>query len=357
MCGRTACTLAPDEVRRACSYRNRGGRRRQPRWRDGDEEKYRPSYNKSPQSMSPVLLSQRHFDKNAPVDKRVLACMRWGLVPSWFKENDPSKMQYSTSNCRSENILQRKSYKDPLLKGQRCVILADGFYEWRREEKIKQPFFIYFPQTQGKTEDQGEPMTSAHNKKNSEAACPPEEASCASTEGGEAPGEWTGWKLLTMAGLFDCWTPPDGGEPLYTYSVITVNASSNLQSIHDRMPAILDGEEEVRKWLDFGEVKSLDALKLLQTKDILTFHPVSTVVNNTRNNSPECLQPVDLNSKKKPPSNSKMMSWLANGTPPKRKEPDTCERKEEKEETKAKRKPAGALQQWLQGSNKKPRIN
>lgn len=62
MCGRTACTLAPDEVRRACTYRNRGGRRRQPRWRDGDADKYRPSYNKSPQSMSPVLLSQRHFD-------------------------------------------------------------------------------------------------------------------------------------------------------------------------------------------------------------------------------------------------------------------------------------------------------
>lgn len=63
MCGRTACTLAPDEVSRACLYRDRRGRRRQPRWRDGDQEKYRPSYNKSPQSMSPVLVSQRHFDE------------------------------------------------------------------------------------------------------------------------------------------------------------------------------------------------------------------------------------------------------------------------------------------------------
>ena len=63
MCGRTACTLAPDEVSRACSYRSRGGQRREPRWREGDADKYRPSYNKSPQSMSPVLLSHRHFDK------------------------------------------------------------------------------------------------------------------------------------------------------------------------------------------------------------------------------------------------------------------------------------------------------
>lgn len=65
-----------------------------------------------------------------------------------------------------------------------------------------------------------------------------------------------------------------------------------------RMPAILDGEEEVRNWLNFGEVKSRGALKLLQSKDMLTFHPVSSLVNNSRNNSPECLQPVDLDSKK-----------------------------------------------------------
>ena len=63
MCGRTACTLDPGEVSRAARYTDRRGRRRQPRWRDGDADKYRPSYNKSPQSLSPVLLSRRHFDK------------------------------------------------------------------------------------------------------------------------------------------------------------------------------------------------------------------------------------------------------------------------------------------------------
>ncbi|XP_023811040.1 embryonic stem cell-specific 5-hydroxymethylcytosine-binding protein [Oryzias latipes] len=324
MCGRTACTLAPDEVSRACLYRDRRGRRRQPRWRDGDQEKYRPSYNKSPQSMSPVLVSQRHFDERAPADECVLASMRWGLIPSWFKENDPSKMQYSTSNCRSENILQKKSYKDPLLKGQRCVILADGFYEWQKREKDKQPFFIYFPQT--KTPDP-DPNKSV----------------------GEAPAEWTGWKLLTMAGLFDRWTPPDGGEALYSYSVITVSACPNLQSIHNRMPAVLDGEEEVRRWLDFGEVKSSDALSLLQSKNILTFHPVSSVVNNSRNNYPECLQPLDLNSKKetKPTASSKMMmTWLSSGSPSKSKEAGVSERK--KDGKGKKKRESSALQQWLQ---------
>ncbi|KAM4741780.1 abasic site processing protein HMCES isoform 1-T2 [Anableps anableps] len=345
MCGRTACTLAPAEVSRACSYRNRGGERKQPRWRDGDADKYRPSYNKSPQSMSPVLVSQRHFDKSAPVDECVLASMRWGLIPAWFKQSDPSKMHYSTSNCRSENILEKKSYKDPLLKGQRCVIVADGFYEWRRMEKEKQPFFIYFPQrnsaSQEQKEDQQDIMSPTCNKES------------------EAPVGWTGWRLLTMAGVFDCWTPPGGGEPLYSYSVITVNAAPNLQRIHDRMPAILDGEDEVRRWLDFGEVKSLDAIKLLQSKDILTFHPVSSFVNNSRNNSSECLQPVDLNSKKelKATASSKMMmSWLSSGSPTKRKEPDTNETKGEQDsKAKSRCKPVGGLQLWLQGDNKKPR--
>uniref|UniRef100_A0A3Q2Z2D8 Abasic site processing protein HMCES n=1 Tax=Hippocampus comes TaxID=109280 RepID=A0A3Q2Z2D8_HIPCM len=319
MCGRTACTLAPDEVSRACSYRNRRGQRRQPGWREGDADKYRPSYNKTPQSTSPVLLSRRHLDENAPVDECVLASMRWGLVPSWFKETDPSKMQYSTSNCRSENILQKKTYREPLLKGQRCVILADGFYEWRRQEKEKQPFFIYFPQAH-----------SCHAEKRDPCALL------------KSIYEWTGWRLLTIAGLFDRWTAPSGGEPLYSYSVITVNASPSLHSIHDRMPAVLAGEEEVRRWLDFGEVKSGDALKLLQSEDKLTYHPVSSL-------------PVDLNQKKEaePSASGKMMmSWLASGST-KRKDPEARDAQQTDADKKDTPRMSTGLQRWLQGPNKK----
>ncbi|CAL9703782.1 unnamed protein product [Knipowitschia caucasica] len=303
MCGRTACTLAPDEISRACTYRDRGGQRRRPRWRDGDADQYRPSYNKSPQSNSPVLLSQRHFDKSAPVDECVLTSMRWGLVPSWFKESDPKKMQYSTNNCRSENILEKKTYKS-------------------QDAGVKT-----------ETEDQ--------SQEGSEEVISNQDA------------EWTGWRLLTMAGLFDCWTPP-GGEPLYTYTVITVNASPNLQDIHDRMPAILDGEEEVRKWLDFGEIKSPDALKLLQSKNILTCHPVSSIVNNSRNNTAECLQPVSLQSKKEPEptaSSKMMMGWLKSGAQQKRKAES-----QEQEKPKTETKSAGLLQQWLHGTSKKPNV-
>ncbi|XP_076125084.1 abasic site processing protein HMCES [Alosa pseudoharengus] len=350
MCGRTACTLAPDEVSRASGYRDRSGRRRRPQWRDGDMDKYRPSYNKSPQSNSPVLLSHRHFKKDAPVDEFVLAAMRWGLVPAWFKENDPSKMQYSTNNCRRESLLEKKSYKDPLLKGQRCVILADGFYEWRRQDKDKQPFFIYFPQSK-----QTLPGPAGAQCDNVKQECPFKAQTPKQEENQEEECRWTGWRLLTIAGLFDCWTPPSGGETLYTYTVITVDASLDLQSIHDRMPAVLDGEEEVRRWLDFGEVRSLEALELLRPRDVLTFHPVSSFVNNSRNNSPECLQPVDPNIKKKPvetASSKMMMSWLKTSTPAKRKEPEDFTNTEAREKsTESKRlKKTGPLQQWLQGS-------
>ncbi|KAG5274488.1 hypothetical protein AALO_G00136850 [Alosa alosa] len=312
MCGRTACTLAPDEVSRASGYRDRSGRRRRPQWRDGDMDKYRPSYNKSPQSNSPVLLSHRHFKKDAPVDEFVLAAMRWGLVPAWFKENDPSKMQYSTNNCRRESLLEKKSYKDPLLKGQRCVILADGFYEWRRKDKDKQPFFIYFPQSKQTLPGPAGAQCDVKQECPFKAQTPEQE------ENQEEECRWTGWRLLTIAGLFDCWTPPSGGETLYTYTVITVDASPDLQSIHDRMPAVLDGEEEVRRWLDFGE-------------------------------------PVDPNIKKKPvetASSKMMMSWLKSSTPAKRKEPEdstNTEAREKSTETKRLKK-TGPLQQWLQGS-------
>ncbi|MGH0187964.1 UNVERIFIED_CONTAM: hypothetical protein FKN15_041515 [Acipenser sinensis] len=145
---------------------------------------------------------------DAASEERVIAAMRWGLVPSWFRESAPSKMQYSTSNCRSDGMMQKKSYKDPLLRGKRCVILADGFYEWKRQDKEKQPYFIYFPQAK---RDEEELLG----------------------EEGEDSEEWRGWRLLTMAGLFDCWTPPGGGEPLYTYTIITVDASRAMDWVHD----------------------------------------------------------------------------------------------------------------------------
>ncbi|XP_066208601.1 abasic site processing protein HMCES [Saccopteryx leptura] len=308
MCGRTSCHLPPDVLTRACAYRGPRGERRLPQWREPD--KYRPSYNKGPRSDGPVLLSRLHLEKGADSSERVIVPMRWGLVPSWFKEGDPSKLQFNTSNCRSETIMEKRSFKVPLGKGRRCVVLADGFYEWQQYPGTsqRQPYFIYFPQV--KTEKS------------------------VSTDAANSPKDWekdwNNWRLLTMAGIFDCWEPPEGGDCLYSYTIITVDSCKSLNNIHHRMPAILDGEEAVSKWLDFGEVSTQDALKLIHPIENIIFHPVSPIVNNVRNNTPECLAPVDLFAKKEPKasgSSQMMLQWLATKSP-KKEEPQASQKTE-----------------------------
>ncbi|XP_047638253.1 abasic site processing protein HMCES isoform X2 [Phacochoerus africanus] len=296
MCGRTSCHLPLEALTRACAYRDRQGRQQLPEWRDPD--RYYPSYNKSPRSSTPVLLSRRHLEKGADSSERIIAPMRWGLVPSWFKEADPSKLQFNTTNCRSDTIMEKRSFKSGSMGA------ADNPEDW---EKV-----------------------------------------------------WDNWRLLTMAGIFDCWDPPEGGDCLYSYTIITVESCQGLNDIHHRMPAILDGEEAVSKWLDFGEVSAQEALKLIHPTENIAFHPVSTVVNNFRNDTPECLLPVDLLVKKefKPSGSSqKMLQWLATKSPkkedpktPKKAEPDVPQWSSQflqKSPGPLKRSSAGLLERWL----------
>ncbi|XP_028574994.2 abasic site processing protein HMCES [Podarcis muralis] len=331
MCGRTAVVLGADRIRRACEYRDNQGKRRCPEWKNAD--KYSPSYNKSPQSNSPVLLSRQHFEKDANSSERVLVAMRWGLVPAWFKEADPSKMQYNTANCRSDTMMEKLSYKGPLLKGKRCVVLADGYYEWQQQNGQKQPYFIYFPQTEDKKLSKPDVDSEDEDSKDR--------------------------KLLTMAGIFDCWEPLDGGETLYSYTIITVNASKDLSSIHHRMPAVLDGDEAIRKWLDFAEVPTQEAIKLIQPTENLAFHPVSTIVNNSRNNTPECIVPIELDLKKdtKVSASSKiMMNWLKNKSPKKEDDCDGLPRWSSQfiQTTPPKKTSSSLIHQWLKKEDGEP---
>ncbi|CAN0189017.1 unnamed protein product [Lampetra planeri] len=286
MCGRTACPLPAGQVSRACTYRDRRGRRTVPAWRDGDATKYRPSFNKSPSTFCPVLVSKRHFCQDAEPGERVLAAMRWGLVPLWSRE--PSST-YSMNNCRSDTMTEKKSYQVPLNKGQRCVVVADGFFEWHRG-KTKQPYFIYAPENRDRLHLLLEEVE-----------------------------EWRGWRPLTMAGLFECWQGAGAEEPLYTFTVITVDASPTLAWLHHRMPAILEDDDAVRRWLDFGTLPGGKAAleELVRPSERVAFHAVSTFVNNSRNNSPECVlearphAPATAEKPQKPKGSSLlMMNWL-----------------------------------------------
>lgn len=363
MCGRTACTLDPQQLRQACRYTNRQGQRRRPRWRtqnqgaggqnqshqssDTDKgtkrNRYFPSYNTAPQAVTPVLVSSQHFqdEKSEATDDRVLMLMKWGLVPSWHK-GDPAAMAYKMNNCRSEGMLEKASFKRPFEKGQRCVILADGYYEWHTDSnKKKQPYFIYFPQDK--------PLTDLPLPESYEFDF--DSANMEETE--DKTEEWTGHRLLTMAGIFDKWNPPDGGEPLYTYSIITIEAAPSVSWIHHRMPVMLDGDKSVRDWLDFGTVPTSEALTLVKALDCLTCHPVTPQMGNIRYKEPDCIKQFDLEAKKEEkPKNTFMSSWLKKST---KQDPQSKTASSQDVKEGVKKEPAEkktGLTSWLQKANK-----
>lgn len=176
-----------------------------------------------------------------PNKDRRLEALVWGLIPSWAK--DPS-IGNRMINARVETLAEKSAFRDAL-RLRRCLVVADGFYEWRREGRAKQPFYI----------------------RRSDGA------------------------LLAMAGLWDRWLSPDG-EIVETFTVVTKPAVPPVSEIHDRMPAILV-EAHHATWLD-AEVSENDVLfeALAAASPPLVAVPVSTFVNKPANDGPECIEPI-----------------------------------------------------------------
>jgi len=194
-----------------------------------------PRYNIAPSQEHPVLIVNQ--------DRRLLKMMRWGLVPYWSK--DP-KIGYKMINARSEGIEEKPSFRGPLKK-RRCLVIADGFYEWYKpDKKTKIPYYFSLKS--------GEPFA--------------------------------------FAGLWDLWEK--GDEPLYTFTIITTSPNELMEPIHNRMPAILTQNDEAR-WLDPEITESKAVLSLLKPYDAekMECFKVSTIVNSPRNDVPECLIPAN----------------------------------------------------------------
>ena len=288
MCGRTACTLAPDQISTACSYKDVNGIKRNPKWAkiSAKQDSYKPSPNIGPKTFTPVLVSPKRFSKEVEPEEnedRILCEMQWGLIPSWHKGTEDS-FKFNMINCRSDTLLEKSSFKGPLERGQRCVVLAEGFYEWQTNKSgRKQPYFLQF----GKKE-------SANSDDDSD-----KEGKC----------------LVKMAALYDKWYSPESRDPLYSYTIITVAACEPLKWLHDRMPAILETDEDVCQWLDHGSVPALKAFQsLIKPVTSLSWFPVSTLVNSVKNKSPECLKKIELdaggNETKKSASSKLMSAWV-----------------------------------------------
>ncbi|MGG6293069.1 SOS response-associated peptidase [Leptolyngbya sp. AN02str] len=174
-----------------------------------------------------------------------LAFMHWGLIPSWSK--DP-KMGARLFNARSETVEEKPSFRTAF-KRRRCLIPADGFYEWQKMEDGKQPYFFYLPGKEGDRQPFG------------------------------------------FAGLWEHWEAGDGSV-MESCTILTTEANADMEDIHDRMPVIVKPEDYDR-WLNpLQEGRSLHDILQPFGEGAIARYPVGKVVNNARNDSPECMEPA-----------------------------------------------------------------
>jgi putative SOS response-associated peptidase YedK len=194
---------------------------------------YRPRWNAAPTSDLPVVTSAQ--------GGRTFEIMRWGLIPSWARD---AKISRSTFNARAESVERTPAFRGAWNAGRRCLVVADGYYEWRKPDK--QPFAVAL--------------------------------------GNRGP--------MTFAGLWDIWRAPDGGT-IKSFAIITTRSNELVASIHDRMPVIL-ASDCWAAWL--GEINvTQDELKVMlqpYPSERMTFWPVDKRVGNVRNDSPDLFEPI-----------------------------------------------------------------
>ncbi len=196
---------------------------------------HRPRYNIAPTDQAPIVIAVPGGRRAGP--------MRWGLLPHWAK--DP-RAGARMINARSETVARRSAFRESFL-ARRCLVPADGFYEWEARASGKQPYWI-------------------HQRDRF---------------------------LFGMAGIWSFWAPP-GGDRIATFSILTRSAPPSIQWLHDRVPVILP-EPAWDDWLARGTPASL-LQEILGAADPpeLQLHPVSRAVNRAGHDEPGCVEPVEL---------------------------------------------------------------
>ena len=221
MCGRYTITINADTARQDLGIAEM-------------PEDYHERYNVAP--TQPVVVV-------ADDESRKAEWMRWGLIPFWAK--DPS-IGSRLINARAETVAEKPAFKQAFAK-RRCLILADGFYEWQKGAGAggrSRPFLF-------KLEDD---------------------------------------KPFAFAGLWDIWKDPEG-EPLRTCTIITTEANALVRPVHERMPVMLSGDA-MWAWLGLDSPKDLAALLKPYPAGAMKGYPVSARVNRTELDIPDLVQPV-----------------------------------------------------------------
>ncbi|OZC62625.1 hypothetical protein CH306_04875 [Rhodococcus sp. 15-725-2-2b] len=205
-----------------------------------------PSYNVAPTQTVRTVLERSPKDEPEADAVRQLRSVRWGLIPSWAKD---AKIGSRLINARSETITEKPSFKKAASR-RRCIVPADGYYEWEKRDGAKVPYFLH-------------------------------------QDG-----------VLAMAGLYELWRDPTKAEDdearwVWSVTVLTSPAADALGHIHDRSPVVLPPDLRA-SWLDPAVTDLGDVRDLLAAipEPRLKPYEVSTAVNSVKNNSPELLTPV-----------------------------------------------------------------
>ena len=202
-----------------------------------------PRYNIAPTQEVPIVRSSPFLEGDAArAPLRELALARWGLVPFWAKD---SSIGNRMINARGETVAQKPAFRAAFRK-RRCLVPADGFYEWVKTDAGKQPWYIH-------------------------------------AAGGEP---------LALAGLWELWDPPHGSAPLASCTIITTGANEFMRPLHDRMPVMLDAAGR-EAWLDATAAPpDLQALLAPAPDELLAAWPVSRRVNSPFNEDASLVEPL-----------------------------------------------------------------
>ena len=226
MCGRFTLSTSPEELARCFQVVELPG--------------LSPRYNIAPTQQVATVRAVVQEQGGA----RELRLLRWGLVPSWAED---LRVGNRMINARSETAAKKPAFRSAFRK-RRCLVLADGFFEWRRRGKSREPHFIYMRDR----------------------------------------------RPFAIAGLWEQWADPEDGEVTESCTLLTTGPNELVEQIHDRMPVILEpGDYDL--WLDpqVSDPEQLEPLLRPYPAAEMTSHAVSSRVNSPRNDDPSCLKRME----------------------------------------------------------------
>lgn len=258
MCGRYAASFAPDDLLQDFDIeQDRSDERsRSVLVNPQDPPVGAPDWNVAPSKQAPVVLTRAPRDEPGATPLRQLRMLTWGLVPSWAKD---VKIGLRMINARAETLLDKGAYRNAAIS-RRCIVPADGWYEWqasptatdRKGKPRKQPFFIH-----------------------------------------RGDGE-----SIAFAGVYEFWRDKSAAEDdpnawVVSYTIVTTAAEPGMDRIHDRQPVVLD-RDQWASWLDPTLTEPDDVRALLEPRAMGRFEawPVGKAVGSSRNNGPALLDPA-----------------------------------------------------------------